>query len=720
MDMGPGYTVTGTTGKSPGIYQMLAFGLGLTCFIAQLVILREFLNLFMGNELIIGIVLSLWMLMTAAGALAGRYLRNTLKQGVFFYLLLLLMGLLPLGGALLGLWLRVHFFTPGVMISLQGVLGISLAGLSAFCIFSGMFFTLLAAAASEKTGRGGIARIYAVEAAGSLAGGILFNFLLVYLFNSFRILSILLVMNMMMAVIYAYLDHRRLLAGITLLLLLPVIFLSATVNPDILSARMLYPGQDILTYKDTPLGKLAVTEREGQVNLYQGGQPMAIVNDVPEREEKVHYAMSLHPDPKKVLMLAGGLDGSLDEINKYGIDRLHYIEPDPWLARTAMDRGWISWPEGMHMICGDPGRFLDTASQAYDVVILNAPPPLTIGSNRFYTDGFFEKVKENLRKGGIFSLRLPASGNYLDEKSRMLYSTIMNTLERHFSYTRLVPGYHNYFISSDSPVDDKITVRIEEDSIQTIYVNRWYLDDARMDRRASAILAELDPDARINTDFRPLASYLGILRWLGMFRVPAWIVAMIPILIMLFLLLRLSPVNTGLFAAGFTASSAEFLLMIAFQFMYGIIYQVAGIIIMAFMAGLAAGSGYLYRYAGEGRRSFIRMQIAIAIFIGILPLLLFLMEKNTGTWLPAISICLLTFISAVMTGILYRLATGLSRESYEKVAASTYGADLAGSAFGLFLIAVFIFPLIGIFWSGLMLAGMNIMAAAIMRFRYLK
>lgn len=696
---------------------IMAFVLGFTCFIVQLVLLRELLNIFLGNELIIGIVLALWMLITAAGALAGRLIGKNFREKPTFFILLLLTGSMPVAGAFLSIWLRTMFFAPGAMASLQGVVLISLAGIAAFCISSGMMFTLLAAAVSNTGDRGGISRIYAIEALGSLVGGIIFNFLLVYLMNSLRILSLILLVNILLATWYAFAHRRTALAGFGLLAAVMFTILSLALNPDDLAARLLYPGQDILQNTDTPFGKLVVTERGAQVQFYQSGQAVAVSDNVQEKEEKIHYAMSLHHDPKAVLMLAGGLDGAVPEIVKYGVHRIDYVDPDPWLVAAASKHAGLEWPDEVNVYYCDPGRFLDTVRNSYDVIILNAPPPLTVGNNRFYTEGFFERVKRGLKQGGIFSTGLPASGNYLDEGTRMLYSTVWNTMKRHFTQMRLVAGNRSYFIASDSTVDGKITEMIASGEINTVYVNRWYLDDRLMDDRARQIMQAMDDGAQINTDFHPLASHLSILRWLEMFHVPAWLLAMIPVLLMIVVLIRLSPLDTGLFAGGFTAASAEFLLMIAFQFMYGFIYQVAGIIIMAFMAGLASGSGYLYRFVPESKRSFIMLQLLIGAFIGLMPLMLMWLDGMVHAWLPALIICLLTFVAAAITGVQYRIATKLHHGAAKMVASSTYGADLAGSAFGAFLVAVFVFPMAGMIITGLMLAGINFITAAYMQLR---
>ena len=46
----------------------------------------------------------------------------------------------------------------------------------------------------------------------------------------------------------------------------------------------------------------------------------------------------------------------------------------------------------------------------------------------------------------------------------------------------------------------------------------------------------------------------------------------------------------AVFASGFAASGLEIVLLLAFQILYGSVYQQLGIIVTVFMAGLAAGA----------------------------------------------------------------------------------------------------------------------------------
>jgi len=53
-------------------YILVIFTLGLITISTQIVLLREFLSIFYGNELVVGMILTNWMLLTGLGAYIGR------------------------------------------------------------------------------------------------------------------------------------------------------------------------------------------------------------------------------------------------------------------------------------------------------------------------------------------------------------------------------------------------------------------------------------------------------------------------------------------------------------------------------------------------------------------------------------------------------------------------------------------------------------------------
>ena len=699
-------------------YKVLAFAFGVSSFIVQLVLMREFMNLFSGNELVIGLMLALWMSATALGAWAGRFLSKSFLHRWETIPVIMMQGLAPLAGIFLAVWMRTVVYAPGEMVSLQGVILICLSGILLFCTLSGMMFSILASAVADSAGKAGIPITYSIEAAGSLVGGLIFNLFLVNRSGGMHLLAYIAIMNGILAIWYAFRLKRAAMAAVSLLFTLVLILMAYLYDGDELMAGLQHPGQHIITTEDTPYGRITLTEDGGQYNLFMHGMAAISSDDPVRREEKVHYPMALHPAPKDVLMIFGGVDGAIAEAQKYGDIRLIYAEPEyNWLKPTASTFS-NSLLKEFGIVNADPRRFLARTNGRFDVIMVNAAAPSTIGNNRFFTAEFFRIAHKTLKENGILSIRVPAAGNYLDKNIRAVYSSIYNSLKSSFLNIRLVPGEEYFFLASDHPILGDITQKIREKNISTTYVNEWYLDDHLLNSRAGTIMKQLDEDAPLNTDQHPLAAFSGMLRWIGIFHVPFWLIVLIPLLIIIFFVYVLKPVNTALFATGFTASSAEFILLIAFQLAYGFVYQMAGYVIMFFMLGLALGAGILHRIMKIGETSFLYLQGIIGISVIIVPLALYIMPRESLLfWLPGAVICLMTFVLAALTGIQYRLASMLLEGSGLKTASATYGADLAGSSIGIFFTAAVIYPLVGLLFTCLLLGILNILVVVYLKWR---
>src|SRR5512139_439755 len=81
-------------GTGASASRAVVFALGFVTLVSQTIVLREFLGVFGGNELIIGMALAAWMLLTALGAYAGRSIASSgAVESILFWLLTLLSAL---------------------------------------------------------------------------------------------------------------------------------------------------------------------------------------------------------------------------------------------------------------------------------------------------------------------------------------------------------------------------------------------------------------------------------------------------------------------------------------------------------------------------------------------------------------------------------------------------------------------------------------------------
>ncbi len=689
--------------------------LGFTTIITQVILLREFISVFQGNELITGLILSSWMILTGIGAYLGRYNKYILRKNTFLFYQLLLTGLLPIITVTLLDTLKNIVFEPGIAISPFQITGSAVILLLPFCLFSGFSFTFFASAISRQQQQNKIDITYALEAAGSVAGGLLFSFLLVYIFTTYQVLALLFLINAVVAFFYGKSIKNKQLRTFSLTLSILLYTASLFFHPDIRIKSFLFPNQKITYLNDTPYGNLVVTRIAGQQNFYENNTLLFTTENTIANEEAVHYAMLQHPSPKRILLVSGGITGLAREIEKYHVDSIDYVEMNPWLIEVANRFTGNLASEKLTTIMQDARLYIKNSSQKYDVALINLPEPSTAQLNRYYTIEFFRELKSKLNKGGVISLGLPSTANYLSKEAIMVNSILFNTLHKVFKEIIIIQGERDYFIASDRNLQLDIAHRVELRGLNNEYVNSYYIDDNSIEERNNYILGNLQPDAPVNFDFEPVAYFHQVGFWLSQFHVNTTLLSVSAILLlflMAYFLSRLNPVALGMFTAGFTGSSFEIIIIMAFQIIYGYVYHTIGIIISVFMAGLALGAIFRNRFIRNiHRRNYMLIQLMIAAFAFLLPLVILLMKKySIHTLAIQAGFVILMLVIAFLVGILFSMATILKKADFSKTAASIYSIDLAGSALGALFTAVLLIPIFGLITYSLVLGVLNILA----------
>lgn len=673
--------------------------LGVTSTATQVVVLREFISVVDGNELVIGIVLATWMLLTGAGSFGGLLAKRLRHRREFLPWALISLSLLPVLTVFLLRFLRNLIFTPGSMIGMVQALLASFAILTPFCLLSGFLFVIAASLLPSRPGKGLIGTVYSWESLGSMAGGIAFNIVLAAFCDACEILSLVFALDLAAFCLFLAPEDLPRTARIALLVSGLVASAVAFFTLDPLTRGFLYPGQEVVYSRDTPYGNLTITRQREQLNFFENSLLMFSTNDVIVNEENVHYAMVQRPGPRRVLLMGGGISGTIREIFKYDVDSVDYVEVNPWVIRIGRHYT-SSLSDGRINVTNDDARMhIRTTNARYGAALVNLPDPGTAQLNRYYSREFFQELKRVLEGNGVLSISLLPATDYQGTEARKLSSILYATLRGVFDHVLIIPGGRNYFLASDGALDVHIARRIEQRGVPTAYVNRYYLDDALVERRSDAIRATLDTLAVANTDFRPVCYERQMSYWLSYFGFDPrpWII-MGAILVGAVLLWRPGAVDAGIFAAGFTASSIEIILLVSFQIMYGSLFQMTGVVIAAFMTGLAAGSfvaGLDVRRSGIDR--FIMIQAASAIMCVLFPVALGWLQTTGASRLPGnIVFVAFAFLVALIIGMEFAVASVVRRGSVEVVASRLYGLDLLGSAVGAVLVSVFVIPLFGV------------------------
>ncbi|MCH7657690.1 MAG: hypothetical protein IIB05_05165 [Bacteroidetes bacterium] len=705
-----GFAVAGTRGLSISLTV-----LGITSLVTQIIIIREFLSVFQGNELVIGIILANWMFITGIGSYLGKY-SNRIKEPVrISFIAQIAMGVLPFITVFLLNYLKNIVFLPGSLVGVLEIFSGSFILLLPFCLLSGFLFTFLAAELSfvHKSKRIDIA--YALESFGSLIGGILFSFILVFLMTPFQILTILLVLNLFVAV-WVNLRYQKVMVIIAFSVIVVLVSgLTFFSRFDRFVKGFMYPNQEIVYLKETPYGNLAVTKIGEQYNFYENQVLLFNTLNFIANEEAVHYAMVQHRNPQNILVISGGVSGIIHEIMKYPVRKVDYLEINPWLVKIG-EKFYEKLEDSRIQIYNKDARlFLKDNHGPYDIVLVNLPAPSTTNLNRYYTIEFFHQLESCMSPDGVVSMDLPSTGNYAGEEANIVNSLIFNTLKKVFANVIMIPGEKNFYLASNNTVGFDITGRIEEKNIENQYVNKYYLDDTLIRNRSNFFMAQLDKNAGINRDFEPSAYFHQISSWLSYYQLNMWVFGGVVFLVMIILMIRLNTVQVGIFAGGFAASSSEVILIIAFQIIYGYVYLMTGIIIAVFMGGMTLGAVIGRKIIKTpGPFSFSGNQLAIGLFALLLPLLINIAKPITDHQYIVHSLFfILTLVISFLVGSLFSMASRIQKGHVSAVTAGIYSADLAGSAFGALIVSAFLIPLIGLAKVSIVVGLFNILFAGI-------
>ncbi len=708
-------------------YRISAVILGFTALITQIVLLREFLVVTYGNELVIGIVLANWMFLTGIGALIGRYMKLAFKAVIFSWGQFVL-GLLPVVTLFLIDLLRYDLYGYGMMVNVTDVFFGSLILLSPFCLIAGILFTLLSWQFAVFRKQNLLNDTYAFESMGSIVGGLLINLVLIFFLSSVQILVFVFVINTF-TITWIHLSNlRRVNTAVFIFLAMVFTGFILFFNIDKRIVSFLYPDQEVLKTESSPYGQLVITQINEQTNYFENGILKFNTQDVVEPEETVHYCLSQNPHAESVLVISGNMSKTISELLKYpSLNEIIYLEMNPYFIPFAReyleDFDSLQYIEKVNLIFKDPRIFLSRTDRKFDAVILNIPDPSTAHINRYYTEEFFREVEDRLNANGVFILSLSSSGNYMSEEALLVHESVFKTLQHVYNDVLIIPGSETYYLVSDKSMHLSGLSNIEYLNIETQYVNEFYLDTNLLKMKAQMILESFRGESEyINKDYKPVTYFLKINHWLKYFNIDNRILIWGMVIFFLIVIMFLSVVNFGVFTGGYTAASAEFLLIISFQIIYGYVFQLIGLIVTVFMAGLAVGSLLLVRKLKRfSLRGFAIVQGLLALYAILLPLIMLVLKDMAVSKTPVYIIFFtFTLIGGIVIGLQYAYATRIQSLEMKKVAAKTYSADLFGSSAGALLTSVALLPLLGLIKLGYLLVGLNLIAIIRIIIKYKK
>lgn len=727
---------------------------GGTGVITQVVITRELLTNFHGNELTVGIVMAVWLLLEASGALFARRVAGRTSQYCwFFWSLVASFALLPLSlwfSRVIRLWLGMPQWQA---FSLFGMLRATMIVALPVSVIHGALFTLACEAYSSARDDSGNApgAIYIWETCGTLVGALLYTFLLAANPNSFEIILGAMFIGLAASALVALKCipsgmGRRVAQVVSLTLVASgclAWWFGVPQRLHELSLRHKWHGQEVVGYHNSRYGNMTVIRTGTQLSLYYDGSVALTVPapDTESVEQAAHLPLLFHPEPKHVLVVSGGLGGVLGEVQKHGPSLIRYVEMDPEFTSVASALGSeligreLSDPrlELSHL---DGRLYVMTSKHKYDVIIMGLPEPGTLQVNRLYTEEFFRGVSTILRPGGVICVSLPGSDSYLGREVLDLNRCIYATLRRVFPYVRILPGDRNFLLGSASRgvldvSTDLVIERFRERQIEASLMSDWYLTyrlDETRGRHFTAAISH-DTGVRINTDLNPAGlfyalSYLGAMYTPGVQQTlrsawstdPRWLILlalMSPALVMLSNSQRAistGAVSYSVFTTGLAGMTLDLILILGFQCLYGYVYHMIGLLVACFMSGATIGGIWALHSARhiDARRLLMTVEASL-IALSLLFVALTRVQPAGHQALSPVYFFMASAVSGCLTGAAFPTASRLvsPRLGAAGAAGLLYSLDLSGGFLGGLLCSVVLVPAMGIGLTCLVIAAIK-------------
>lgn len=737
--------------------------IGFAAIVGQILLIRELLVVFYGNELSAAIILASWLIWTSIGSATLGRTADVIpgKQKVFALVQLLLSILLPMSIFATRLSKIIWNIPAGEIVDLVRMMSISFAILAPFCFFSGFLFALGCSLHSETTGARGRSAgvVYLLEAIGSGVGGVVFTALFVHALNHLQIsfvVSGLLVLSSMLFLLHTLEKKGKSLwawaSGSVLIGFLVVLALQGE-KWEMKSRGWEWKGYRLLCSDDSPYGNLTAVSAAGQTSFYENGLWMFTYPDLRAAEESVHFALLQHPEPKRILLIGGGISSSLAQVLKHpSVSWVDYVELDPKLiemGRRTLPMEAIKALDDsrVQLIHADGRKYIKKTESRYDVVIVNLPDPMTAQLNRFYTVDFFQEVRKITTLGGIFSLSLTSSENIIGPTLAQLLSSLYRSMAAAYQNVLVLPGATAHFFGSMEAgtlvSDPKILVdRIRQRNLELKYVRDYYLlfNLSRDKLTYFQGILEAAEGTRINRDLTPSCYFYDIIHWSAQYtprlknifffigRIELrWFILMAAILTALFfgfvmLKAREKALKPTLlyacFVMGYSEMTLSVLLILAFQILYGYVYYQIAILITAYMIGLILGSWQMTQFV-ETIRKPLRILVAIqgGLAIYAIALLGIIVLFHNAATLPRTSSIMevgfpfLVLVAGYLGGLHFPLANSIylaGRKEVGKVASLVYGIDLVGSSVGALSAGIILLPVLGISDTLYFIAAFNL------------
>jgi len=675
-----------------------------------------------GDEGVVAILLGIWLLETAFGALLSRARSTSTRTtalALAAYAPALVATLLATRGAAL-------LLPPGEIASWETVALAACLLLAPSCLLSGWVFGQLTRTVST-TQEGTIsASAYWLDTLGGGAAGILLAIVVLDVLLPFRIAA--LASACAVAGAWALIGSRRWLWPVAGLAACAGLFV---VPVDAATYRWQAPGQHILDIRSSAHGTLLVTERSGQRQVLQHRQPILVPSDRETAEQIAHLSAAMHPAPRRAILLGTPPGNFIEAVLAHGVENLTVVAGDPHSASVVRDVAPFASDHRVQVVGEDPRAWVRTTSTpshavSFDLVFVLVDTPSSVSRARLFSDAFYRQVAGILAPQGIVTVVLPGLAAYATERERSLHATVATTLRTSWKHLLPLPADPTLYLASASvlpdPSDAGTTI---EASLRKRAIAAEFVTPAWIANRLSAVRIEQaarwgSGKQEPSTDTHPVV-YRAALQTTAERLGGSETGALSVLIVSLFVLVaawinpRTRPISFAVATTGFAGLALQLVLMIAYQTAVGALYRDVALVTGMYMMASCLGTMVAMRYAPSIRAVLSLEIVQLVLTVTIAASVGLIVEMSGGS--ARFGVGLGAALVGSATGAQFAVATRVPGVFRLGVGASVYAMDLLGAAMAALITVSLLVPWLGVTGAAWMVVAAKAISAAALLLR---
>ncbi len=729
--------------------QLLVGVVGAHGMFTQLVLLRELLAVFSGNELTTGLLLAFWVGCEALGARCAGWIATRLPRlqpredlvvwGVVLAAMTSAVGVLVVAGSRVLCAALPGEGTSLGMLVVAAALVVCLPAMAHGALFV-LGVALLAGRGCEKKIVGST---YLWEGLGTVLAAVIGG---TFLLSKVGPLSLVAGAGVLLWVAALQTGKRLWVTLIPGAILVLLAFAGRKV--EVRLWERIWPGHRIISITDSPYGRVLSMRREEQTMVvYNGTLAFSSTPVVPELDEQVAVVPLLcHSAPRRVLLFGSNL-GMVEPVLGQPVEEVTFVQMDSWLLKAQLSAAGAELATALvdsrlTIKIDDERRFLlgvnrgnaqllrtndreteseriteiSAGAKKYDCIILADILPLSLVSSRLFTLEFFRKCGERLDSDGILAVAGVGFGSATVETREML-AVRKATLRAAFPEVTLLILDFPLWICSKKRLDleaETLAERLKErrkaggkGRLTPEYL-LVLLDKFRQEQYRRGL--SLPVTAVVSTDLRPTELFFALVRdnrttsellarvyrrvgKVGSLRVITFVAA--EVALFFFLGMRRRPgfgFRTGVATSGFAGAGLTVLTLFAYQLRFGSVYLTASLLLAGFLAGTVAGGWMGTRLAGRDSARRTLFLVADSVVMAGSPLPVVLLVTGAGSaWF-----FFLLVVTGVAVGLQFPLAGAeTTAGKAPTVAGELLALDLGGGMLGSLLTSLVLVPVIG-------------------------